>query len=178
MPTKLWMAFLLGAALAAPAAAPAQTGQDYLTQTEAEQIRDAESANERVKLFLDFGADRLRRFQYELHISKPGARQADYLNDLMDAFSACIDDADGRIKDAMSGGEDVREGIKLLRKRGAEFAAELKKIKAEGIELKLYQDSLDDAVQGLQDAIADAEKAAKQIPSGSVKTKAHPGGHR
>lgn len=178
MTLKLWMALLLGPLLATPAGARAQTGQDYLTQSEADQIRDAGSANERVKLFLDFGADRLRRFQYELHTGTAGPQRADYLNDLMNAFSACVDEADGRIKDAMNSGEDVRGAIKMVRKRAPEFVAELKKIKAENIDLKLYQDSLDDAIDGLHDAVADAEKAAKEIPSGRAKTTHHTGEHR
>ena len=59
MLTKWLFSFVLAATLAAPAAALARPPQrDFLTQTEADKIRDAESANERVKLFLDFAAGR------------------------------------------------------------------------------------------------------------------------
>ncbi|HEY2456956.1 MAG TPA: hypothetical protein VGI13_06620, partial [Candidatus Acidoferrum sp.] len=40
--------------------------KDYLTDIEADKIRDAETTNDRIKLFLLFAEDRLKKFQYEL----------------------------------------------------------------------------------------------------------------
>jgi hypothetical protein len=184
----VWAAWALAAALAATAALPGPAAlaatsaaeaarppqHDFLTQTEADKIRDAESANERVTLFLDFAADRLRRFHHELEITGAGPRQADFLNDLLNAFTACIDEASGRIDDAIHHGEDVRKGIKDMRKRAPEFAADLKKLKAGGKNRKLYQDALDDALDDLQYAIKDAEKAQKRLELNPPQRK--PGG--
>ncbi len=40
--------------------------KDYLTSMEADKIRDAETTNDRIKLFVEFADDRLKKFQYEL----------------------------------------------------------------------------------------------------------------
>ena len=40
--------------------------KDYLTNIEADKIRDAETPNERIKLFIMFADDRIKKFQYEL----------------------------------------------------------------------------------------------------------------
>src|SRR5216684_3540103 len=57
-----------GCFLAAPSILPAEAPpqKDYLTAVEADKIRDAETTNERVKLFLSFADDRLKKFQYEI----------------------------------------------------------------------------------------------------------------
>lgn len=167
LPVKPWIIWLLVPVLFAPLTAHARPQQpDFLTQTEAERIRDAGSANARIGLFLDFAADRLRRFEHELQIENAGPLRQDFLNDLLDAFSSCVDEASGRVDDAISHGEDVRGGIRDFRKRVPQFQDELKKIRAKGIDLKLYQDSLDDAASDLQDDLHDVEKAAKQLQLG------------
>ena len=176
MLTKWLFSFVLAATLAAPAAALARPPQrDFLTQTEADKIRDAESANERVKLFLDFAADRLQRFKMELHMKGAGPRWADFLNDILDAFSSCVDEASGRINDAISHGEDVRDGVKDVKKRVPEFLKELQQIKAQGIELKLYEDTLNDTMDDLHYAIKSADKAEKELQMNPPKKKAHGG---
>lgn len=159
--------------MAAPRPAAAASQHDFLTQTEADRIRDAETANERVSLFLDFAADRLRRFEHELQFSTPAPRRNDFLNDLMNAFDACVNAASDRIDDGMGHGEDVRKGIEDMKKRGADLEAELKKIKAQGKDLKVYQDSLSDAMGDLKDDIQDAEKAGKQLALNPPVVKPH-----
>lgn len=174
MPVKSWVILLVAAALSAPVTALARPQQhDYLTQSEAEQIRDADSANARVGLFLNFAADRLRRFQQELQMKGSGPLRADFLSDLLDSFSACVDEASSRIDDAIDDGEDVRGGIQDIRKRVPQFLIELQKIKAKGVDLKLYQDSLSDAASDLRDDLRDVEKAEKKLQFNLPSPKPH-----
>jgi hypothetical protein len=164
MSARSWMALALAALLAVPAAAwarPAQ--QDYLTETEADKIRNAASTNERIGLFLDFAADRLQRFEQELQMKGTGPLRADFLNDLLDSFSACVDEAASRIDGGVNNGEDVRAGIQDARKRIPGFLAELKKIQAKNTNGSLYRDALSDAQSDLQDDLSDVEKDAKQL---------------
>ncbi len=180
MSGKSWIAWLLALALLAPAATfarPAPQGQDFLTATEADRIRDADSANARIGLFLDFAADRLGRFQHELQTKGTGPLRADFLNDLLDSFSACVDAASSRVQDGMNNGVDVRGGIRDIRKRVPRFLDELKKIKAKGVELKLYEDSLNDAAADLRGDLRDAEKAEKQLHFNSPGPKRRGAGH-
>src|SRR6202165_4462989 len=81
---------ILGAAPLVCAGAPQQ--KDYLTALEADKIRDAETVNERIKLFLTFADDRLKKFQYELDHPSTN-RHGDMLNSLMNAYVGCVDDA-------------------------------------------------------------------------------------
>jgi hypothetical protein len=179
VPAKWWLSFLLAAMLAAPAAALARPPQrDFLTQTEADKIRDAESANERIKLFLDFAADRLFRFKRELQMKGAGPRWSDFLNDLLDSFSSCVDSASDRIHDAISHGEDVRAGIKDVKKRVPEFVDDLEKIKKQGVDLKLYQDTLNDTIDDLHDVVKSADKAEKQLQMNPPKPKSQGGAGR
>lgn len=180
MTAKYSVAWLLAAALLIPAATlgrPVPQQQDFLTQTEADKIRNADSANARIGLFLDFAADRLRRFQHELRNKSTGPLRADFLNDLLDSFSACVDEASRRVDGAIGNGEDVRKGIGDIRKRVPKFLAELKKIKANGVDLKVYQDSLDDAAADLRDDLRDAKKAEKQLGFNSPNRKPRGRGH-
>lgn len=179
MTAKWWLSFLLAGMLAAPAAALARPPQrDFLTQTEADKIRDAESANDRIKLFLDFAADRLYRFQRELQMKGAGPRWADFLNDLLDSYSSCVDAASDRIRDAISQGEDVRAGIQDVKKRVPEFIGQLEKIKKQGVELKLYEDTLKDTIDDMHEDIKSADKAEKQLQMNPPKPKPHHGGAR
>src|SRR5262250_360385 len=84
--------------------------KDYLSDIEADKIRDAESPNERVKLFLTFAEDRLKKFQYELE--HPSAtRHGEMLNYLMNSYSGCVDDAADLIQVSLTKQENIRQGI-------------------------------------------------------------------
>ena len=43
-----------------------QTQKDYLSSLEADKIREADTPNERITLFLSFADDRIKKLQYEL----------------------------------------------------------------------------------------------------------------
>src|SRR5260370_8078117 len=80
--------FMLMAAPLMPAAIPPQ--KDYLTAVEADKIRDAEKdTNERIRLFLSFAEDRLKKFQYELEHPSTN-RHGDMLNSLLNAYLRCV----------------------------------------------------------------------------------------
>src|ERR1700740_1432656 len=66
--------------------------KDYLSALEADKIRDAETSTERIKLFLTFAEDRLKKFQYE--IEHPSSNHhVEMLNALLNAYIGCVDDA-------------------------------------------------------------------------------------
>src|SRR5580700_3474220 len=73
--------------VASTGAAPARSRQDpqkdYLSETEADKIRDAVTPPERIKLYISFADDRLKKFQYELTRTVPEGRRAEILNGLL-----------------------------------------------------------------------------------------------
>ncbi len=135
--------------------------QDYLTETEAARIRDAENTNERIHLFLEFAADRLHRFQQQLTLPHPGPRHADILRDLLEAFASCMDDAAGRVADGRDRGEDVRRGAAELKKRAGEFLNLLEKLRRTAPQGAPYADALEDAVDAVQQALQTAEAPSR-----------------
>jgi hypothetical protein len=167
-----WMASiaLLGVlAVAAPARAQ-RPDKDYLSDVEADKIRDAETSNDRVKLFLTFAEDRLKKFQYELEHPSPN-KHGEMLNFLMNAYGGCVDDAADVIQVALSKQESIRPGIDLMATKAADFLVILQKYEKEGPELDVYKDNLDDAVEGTQDALNEAQAAKKKAAPPPVRRK-------
>ena len=145
--------------------------KDYLTALEADKIRDAENDNnERIKLFLSFADDRLKKFQYELEHPSSN-RHADMLNSLLNAYVGCVDDAADLMQLGIEKQENIRKGIDLMATRGKEFLAILEKFSAGGPELEIYKENLDDAIEGTRDAMNDAEKAKKKVAPPPVRRK-------
>src|SRR5258708_38070301 len=84
------VSFVVFVILLCVASANAQTvKKDYLSEYEADKIRDAETPNERIKLFVQFADERLKKFQYELdHPSC--SRHSEMLNYLMNSYIVCL----------------------------------------------------------------------------------------
>src|SRR5881628_3299896 len=164
MKSKVWLLFLSSVLLAAarPTRAAPPPQKDYLTALEADKIRDAENnTNERIRLFLTFAEDRLKKFQYE--IEHPSAnRHADMLNSLLNAYVGCVDDAADLIQLGIEKQENIRQGINMMASRTKEFLSILEKLSADGPDRELYEYNLDDAISGTRDAMNDAEKAKKK----------------
>jgi len=166
-----WAAVLLlmTFAFALPVAAQ-RPEKDYLSGIEADKIRDAETPNERIKLFLTFAEDRLKKFQYELEHPSPN-KHTEMLNYLMNSYIGCVDDAADIIEVGLEKQDNIRQGVDLMATRAKEFLAVLEKYKAAGTELELYKDNLDDAIEGTQDAMIEAEKAKKKAAPPPVRRK-------
>lgn len=143
--------------------------KDYLSAVEADKIRDAETSNDRIKLFLTFAEDRLKKFGYE--IEHPSSnRHNEMLNALLNAYIGCVDDAADVMQLGIEKQENIRKGIDLMASRTKEFLPILQKY-SNGSELEVYKDNLDDAIEGTQDAMNDAEKAKKKVAAPPVRRK-------
>lgn len=136
--------------------------KDYLTSLEADKIRDAETPNDRIKLFIQFADDRLKKFQYELDHPSP-SRHTEMLNYLMNSYIGCVDDASDLIQEGLEKQQNIRASIDLMATKAKEFLEVLKKISADGKEIESYKFNIDDAIEGTQDAVNDAEKAKKSV---------------
>jgi hypothetical protein len=151
-------------------AAAQRPEKDYLSSVEAGKIRDAESTNDRVKLFVTFAEDRLTKFKYELEHPSP-TRHADMLNYLMNSYIGCIDDAADLIQLGLEKQENIRQSVDLMAAKSPDFLATLKKYQTNGPELEIYKDNLDDAVEGTEDALREAEAAKKKAAPPPVRRK-------
>jgi len=153
-------------------ALPAQQMQqkDYLSGIEADKIRDAETVNEKVTLFLTFAEDRLKKFQYELE--HPAlARHEDTLNGLMNGYESCVDDAADLLQQGLEKQQNIRVGLDLMASKAKGFLDVLHKIQTDATELEIYKNNLDDAIEGTTDAMNEAEKAKKKVAAPPVRRK-------
>jgi chromosome segregation ATPase len=148
-----------------------QEKKDYLTDAEGDRIRDAVTPPERMKLFVIFADDRLKKFQYELTRTVPEGRRAEILNGLLNAYAGCIDDAADQIEVAREKQVDIRAALKNMQSKGKEFLEALQKINQGGPEYDIYKDTLQDAIEGTQDALSDVDKALKELNTAPVRRK-------
>jgi hypothetical protein len=145
--------------------------KDYLTDAEGDRIRDAVTPPERMKLFVEFAGDRLKKFQYELTRTVPEGRRAEILNGLLNAYAGCVDDAADQIEVAREKQVDIRASLKIMQTKGKEYLEALQKINEGGPEYDAYKDTLQDAIEGTQDALSDVDKALKELNSAPVRRK-------
>jgi hypothetical protein len=146
--------------------------KEYLTQTEADKIRDAETPAERIRIFVTFAEDRLKKFQYELGRTVPERRRSEILNGLMNGYAGCVDDAADQIAIAREKQADIRASLKLMKLKSQQFLDVLEKLDQGGPEFDTYKDTLEDAVEATKDALADIEKAEKEMAPPPVRRKA------
>jgi hypothetical protein len=168
--TFLFVLCLIGFSGSVVGRVMAQTQKDYLSGVEADKIREAETPNERITLFLAFADDRLKKLQYELeHPSQ--TNHAEMINSLLNAYVGCVDDAADLIQLGIEKQQNVRKGIDLMASRTKDFLAFLQKIPTDAADAELYKDNLDDAMEGTRDASKEAEAAKKNVAPPPVRRK-------
>jgi len=147
----------------APAPAePQRPKKDYLSPLEADQIRDAMTISDRVKLFLGFAADRLRKIDYELQQKEKNQQWEDRIWGLINAYTGCVDDAADLLESGLEKQENLRPGTKEMDKRTKEFLPKVRELRDKP-EMAKFKSDLDDAIQATQDAGDTAQKVAKEL---------------
>ena len=134
--------------------------KEYLSETEADQIRDAYTSAERIKLFVSFAADRIKELRYEFAHPRELHRD-ERINALINAYTGCIEDGSDLIQVGVERQEDIRDSIKGMQSRAPGFLIYLKEL-AEKNQVAPYKDDLDDAIDATTDALHDAADALKE----------------
>jgi hypothetical protein len=170
------MAWIVIAAMIAPTLARAVTARpaqlkDYLSEEEADKIRNAREPAERIKLYMAFAEDRLNKFEYELNRNVQERRRSEILNGLLNGYSGCVDDAADQIALATEKHADIHEALKLMRTKDTAFLALLQKYDKDGPDLDTYRDTLEDAIEGTKDALSDVDEAQKESQAPPVRRK-------
>jgi len=161
---------ILPADLVARPAAPQK--KEYLSGAEAEKIRDAGTTGPRIVLYAAFAGDRIKKIQYELaHMDPADQKRTERLNNLINSYTGCIDDAADLLDIGIQKQQDIREGVKALEGRIKESLPYLQQLSANGPERETYKDNLEDAIEATRDAAKDVEKAAKETAPPPVRRK-------
>ncbi len=144
---------------------------DYLSDEEADRIRDADTPLERIKLYVSFAEDRLKKFDYELNRKVPEARRSEILNSLLNGYSGCVDDGSDQIDLAKEKQEDIHDALKLMETKYKAFLDQLEMYDKGGPEIDTYRDTLEDAIDGTKDALSDVQDAEKKMLPAPVRRK-------
>ncbi|HEY4682526.1 MAG TPA: hypothetical protein VIH17_04665 [Candidatus Acidoferrales bacterium] len=119
----------------------------------------------RIKLFLKFAADRLQKFQAAAASSETRDRSAT-LNDLLSAYSSCVDETTDTFDLNLGRRIDLRKAIQVARQQLPGFLAQLEEFKQRGTpDAELVRDTLEDSIIATQEAIAQVDTAAKEQPA-------------
>ena len=166
----------LGAVLlsAAPAirSNPSLQKKEYLSEVEADKIRDAGTTGPRIALYTAFAADRIKKLQYEFaHMDPSDDKRAERLNGLINSYTGCIDDAADLVDIGIEKQQDIREGLKVFQTHIKDFLAYLQELAEKGPERETYKENLDDAIEATKDASKDLEKATKEMAPPPVRRK-------
>jgi chromosome segregation ATPase len=148
-----------------------QQRKDYLSESEADQIREAYEPAERIALYVKFAEDRLKKFQYELNRKVQDRRRAEVLNNLLNGYTGCMDDAADQIAVGKERQSDIHGVLKLMKSKGNEFLDILEKLQEKGPELDTYKDTLLDAIDGTKEALTDVDNALKTAAPPPVRRK-------
>jgi hypothetical protein len=166
------VAALLPLFLATRVFAVPQGKMDYLSEAEADKIRDTMSPGDRIKLYVSFAEDRLTKFQYELTRQNPDRRKDEMLNSLMNAYAGCVDDASDQIDVAKQKQVDIHAALKIFADKGKTFLETLQKLnQGSGPDFDSYKETLEDAIEGTKDAMTATEKAQKEMLPAPVRRK-------
>jgi len=163
---------LLAAILsAAPRANPAQhVKKEYLSDAEADKIREAGYPGPKIVLYVNFAADRIKKLRYEFaHLDPADQKRTERLNNLINGYAGCIDDGTDQVDEGIDKQQDIRAGIKVFQARLKEFLPYLQELAASGPERETYKDNLDDAIEATQDAAQEVERAAKEMAPPPVR---------
>jgi hypothetical protein len=167
--------FLLASILSAMAPGMAHAApqkKEYLSEAEADKIREAGETGPRIVLFAAFASDRIKKLQYEFaHIDPADQKRTERLNGLLNAYTGCIDDAADLIEIGIEKQQDIRAGVKAMQAGIKEFLPYLQGLATNGPEHETYKQNLEDAIESTQDAAKDVDKASKEMSSSPERRK-------
>lgn len=159
-------------AVPARMAGAAPQKKEYLSEAEADKIREAGATGPRIVLFATFASDRIKKLQYEFaHLDKTDEKRTERLNNLITGYTGCIDDAADLIEIGIEKQQDIRDGVKAMQAGIKEFLPYLQGLAMNGPERETYMSNLEDAIEATQDAAKDLEKASKGASAPPVRRK-------
>jgi hypothetical protein len=142
----------------------AQQKRDPLTDSEVDQMREAaDYPDKRLELMINFVRARLFEIQ-DLRTDTSAKDRPTKIHDLLQDFTALLDEIDDNIDMYGSHKTDMRKGLKLLIEADSEWQLQLRKLKEQSPpeELELYSFVLTNASDAAKDIGDDARKGLQE----------------
>jgi hypothetical protein len=148
--------------------------RDFLTPAEADQLREVQEPNERLKLYSKWAMLRLDQVESMLASNKPG--RATFIHDLLEDYGRIVEAMDAVADDALRRKLSIDPGIAAAMDSEKDMLARLQKIRdAKPKDLARYEFVLTDAIDSTQDSLelnqADLPARAAAIASKETKEK-------
>lgn len=133
-------------------ALPAFAEHDFLTSSEADQVREVQEPVARIKLYLNFAKQRLDQIQSTL--AKNRAGRSGEIRQLLEDYTAIVDAIGVVSDDALARKLDLTTAPPVLIEGEKKFLDQLSKMQASApSDLEMYNFELKDAIEATRDAI-------------------------